>query len=115
MADKVERPTPEPQRQYLSPLEFSARTGLSPATVRRYLKQGKLRYLQPAGPRGRILIPAEALESIVAVGSGITSAVSQPSTGPACAQSQRHARSARLSGPPPLWTRKLGSPSTGEE
>ncbi len=50
--------TPE---RFVSPKEFSELSGLSMATIHRYIKNGKLPSRQPAGPRGRILIPAEAL------------------------------------------------------
>lgn len=48
----------------LSPAEFVARTGLSPATVRRYLKSGRLPKSQPGGPRCRVMIPVSALRAI---------------------------------------------------
>ncbi len=51
-----------PERDYLSPHEFVARSGLSLATVRRYLRTGRLPSLQPGGRRCRVLIPAAALE-----------------------------------------------------
>ena len=50
--------------KHLSPQEFSQQSGLSIASVRRYLRDGKLPFAQPGGPRGRILIPADALARI---------------------------------------------------
>jgi len=47
--------------QFHSPEQFSAASGLSIATIRRYLRDRKLPFVQPGGPRGRILIPADAL------------------------------------------------------
>ena len=47
--------------QYLSPEQFSELSGLSIATIRRYVRACKLPFVQPGGPRGRILIPADAL------------------------------------------------------
>ena len=47
--------------KHLSPWEFSQQSGLSIASVRRYLRDGKLPFAQPGGPRGRILMPADAL------------------------------------------------------
>lgn len=47
---------------YISPQEYCERTGLSIATVHRYLKAGRVPHAQPGGPRGRILIPTEALD-----------------------------------------------------
>jgi hypothetical protein len=115
MAGTDSQPTPEPQHRYLTLLEFSALTGLSPATVRRYLKSGKLRYLQPAGPRGRILIPADTLESTMATGHGTPLDGTPAETMSAPAKSQRQEPSAKLSGPRPSWTRRLGPRLTGEE
>jgi hypothetical protein len=50
--------------RFLSPQEFSQLSGLSLATVHRYLKNGKLLYRQPAGRRGRVLIPSNALATL---------------------------------------------------
>lgn len=52
------------KRKYLSPDEYSLASGLSIATVHRYLKAGKVPFVQPAGPRGRILIPVEAIAPV---------------------------------------------------
>jgi hypothetical protein len=56
------------RRQYLSPREFSLQSGLSLATVHRYLKKHKLPFRQPGGPRGRILIPDDALKAVTNLG-----------------------------------------------
>ena len=53
-------------RDYLSPHEFVARSGLSSATVRRYLRDGHLPSAQPGGPRCRVLIPVTVLKSFLA-------------------------------------------------
>ena len=50
--------------EYLSPDEFSQLSGLSIATVRRYLRAGRLPHVQPAGSHGRILIPRDALDRL---------------------------------------------------
>lgn len=55
------------QRDFLSPHEFVARSGLSSATVRRYLRDGRLPSIQPGGPRCRVLIPVTALQSFLTV------------------------------------------------
>ena len=49
---------------YRSPHEYAAHTGLSIATVRRYLKLGRLPKHQPGGPRCRVLIPMSAVEAL---------------------------------------------------
>ena len=56
MAGRTTQTEAAQSRHYLSPHEFSGLSGLSLATVRRYLKRGRLPYRQPAGRRGRILI-----------------------------------------------------------
>ena len=50
--------------EYLTPNEFVRHRGLSLSTVRRYLAQGHLPKIQPAGPRGKVLIPREALNVV---------------------------------------------------
>ena len=49
--------------EFLSPKEFALSSGLSTLTVRRYLKSGRLPFIQPGGFRCRILIPRNALNS----------------------------------------------------
>ena len=49
---------------FLSPAEYSSRSGLSLSTVSRYLAAGLLPKVQPGGPRCRVLIPIEALNSL---------------------------------------------------
>jgi len=48
---------------YVSPAEFVRLSGLSSATVRRYLEDGRLPKVQPGGPRCRVLIPRNALDA----------------------------------------------------
>lgn len=86
-------------REYLSPHQFAALTGLSIATVRRYVAGGVIQSIQPAGKRGRVLIPRSQLQ----VGPAAHAAAQLPpgeSTVPP--QSPRQ----RPSGPPPRWTRR---------
>ncbi|WP_428306234.1 helix-turn-helix domain-containing protein [Lacipirellula sp.] len=56
----------ESTRQYLTPYQAVAVTGLSLSTVWRYIRSGKLPVYQPGGPRCRVMIPREALQGIVA-------------------------------------------------
>ena len=91
-------------RGYLSPQEFSRLSGLSLATVHRYLKKGRLPYRQPAGPRGRILIPADVLEAASPGAPGkVPSDPAAASAAPGTNQPQETPE--RRSGPPPKWTR----------
>lgn len=55
------------ERDYVSPHEFVAKSGLSLATVRRYLRDGRIPSIQPGGRRCRVLIPRSALESFTVV------------------------------------------------
>lgn len=48
-------------REFLSPQEFAAISGLSLVTVRRYLAAGRVPSVQPGGRRCRVLIPRSAL------------------------------------------------------
>lgn len=45
------------ETQFLSPKQFAVLSGLSIATVRRYLDSDAIQSSQPAGKRHRILIP----------------------------------------------------------
>lgn len=46
---------------WLTPEQYVQATGLSSATVSRYLADGRLPKYQPGGPRCRVLIPRDAL------------------------------------------------------
>ncbi len=100
-------------RQYLSPQEFSARSGLSLATVHRYLRRGRLPFLQPAGPRGRILIPADALERVL--GEPCPAGPAQaPGASSTAATAPAPNTTVRPCGPRPKWT-QLAGPSPDKE
>ncbi len=99
-------------KRFLSPKEFSQFSGLSLATIHRYLKMGKLPYRQPAGPRGRILIPAEALAIASVTGPP---APQEQATYPAfLPHPQTTAPLPPLSGPRPRWTRQANPTRTEE-
>jgi hypothetical protein len=102
MSGKATNSAEQGGRWYLSPAEFSRRSGLSLATVHRYLKGGKIPFRQPGGPCTRILIPVDALESASAgaIDAGpdlIASQGMDSSLVPA-------ERPAPLPGPKPKWT-----------
>lgn len=86
------------EREYLSPREFAVQTGLSSATVNRYLAGGRIPFHQPGGPRCRILIPRSALEPFTAAPTG----AQQPSS-----EKQPPTSAKPRSGPKPRW--KLNS------
>src|SRR5205807_717631 len=95
MAGETSNAVDQQGQRFLSPEEFGRVSGLSLATVHRYIKSGKLPYLQPAGRRGRILIPADDLTLALPL-----SAVSPNPTATAALPTPRPA------GPAPRWTRK---------
>ncbi len=80
-----------PDPRYLTPREFCARTRPSEATLRRRLKDGSIPFLQPGGPRTRLLVPADALERPAAATDA--DPPGPPGGGPAPA----------IPGPPPRW------------
>ena len=47
---------------YLTIDELSRRSGLSTSTLHRLKNAGKIPFFQPAGKRGRLLFPADAIE-----------------------------------------------------
>jgi len=100
MSNHVNQPDDAPARQFLSPTEFSQLAGVSLATVHRYLKRGLLACWQPAGKRGRILIPISALASILGVSAAgnVTETTPQPAL---------ESPSSTLSGPRPRWAQQL--------
>lgn len=86
-------------REFLSPQEFAASSGLSVVTVRRYLADGRLPAFQPGGRRCRVLIPRSALNQFTATlgvsrksrqSITVTKDIIMPST-------------KTLAGPPPRW------------
>ena len=93
-------------QKYLSPKEFAARTGISLATVRRYLKSGRVVAHQPGGRRHRVLIPADALEQVA---PSTPPRVGPDRSSPAIAPLPGHpaADDKSLCGPAPKWLRQL--------
>lgn len=67
----MDRPPPDTaselsSKDLLSPQEFASFTGMSLATVHRYLKAGTLPKIQVGGKRHRVLIPLNALQHVTA-------------------------------------------------
>lgn len=48
---------PPPDSKYMSPKQAAAHFGISVTTVLRWVKDGHIEALQPAGRYGRLLIP----------------------------------------------------------
>lgn len=79
--------------QLLTLKELSDHSKLSPATIHRLKRQGKIPFFQPAGPRGKLLFPADAVEQAARAASD------ESSTAPTgTATTKPH-----LSGPCPVW------------
>ena len=49
--------SPEPDAKFMSPKQAAAVFGVSLSTMMRWIKDSRIETVQPAGPRGRILIP----------------------------------------------------------
>jgi len=79
------------ERPLLTLQELCQQSRLSPATVHRLKNAGKIPFYQPAGPGGRLLFPADAIERACPRADETSPAT--PST----------SASARLSGPLPNW------------
>jgi len=63
---------------YLSKVELAKLTGLSPATIERYKKKGIIPFAQPAGPRGRVLYPLQAVKAAIDLNGVAPSQSSNP-------------------------------------
>jgi excisionase family DNA binding protein len=64
----------------LSIKELSAHTGLSESTIRRRVKDGTLPFIQPGGPRTRVVFPADIQERLLSSAEPTTkSTEGQPS------------------------------------
>ena len=97
-------------RRYLSVQEFKQLSGLSLATIHRYLKSGKLPFRQPAGPRSRVLIPTDALDILC---RSTQPPITPPLATDADLTPDRDATNdPPLSGPRPKWQRRLAALST---
>lgn len=105
MADKTDESGGKGTRRYLSPLEFCQLSGLSLATVHRYLKSGKLPFWQPGGHRTRILIPVDALEALPGGAAGMGPAGHSRAAQGSPPISTTTEKPAPLPGPRPKWTR----------
>ena len=91
-------------RETLSPQEFVTLSGLSLATVRRYLKDGRLAAIQHGGRRCRVLIPRSALTQFLPA-AGVKHAAGQGPSGAVKTSAQTGSKPERLSGRKPLWLR----------
>ena len=90
-------------RTYLTLHEFASATGLSESTVRRRVRDGSLRFVQPGGPGTRILFRVDALER----SPDPRSAFDRPALNPPLATRSIDPVQNQPSGPVPRWFRKL--------
>jgi hypothetical protein len=86
-------------KQYLTIDQLCARSGLSPATIHRLKKAGRISFFQPGGKGCRILFPLDAIEAT----SPVADKSDAQSPGDLAADDQR------LSGPRPAWLRDIPS------
>lgn len=86
----IDTPQGAPQLKTLK--QFSRATQLSPATIHRLIKAGKLLCYQPSGKGGKLLFPANALDLVASTASV-----------PSVPAEARNVGSQRLSGPVPKW------------
>jgi excisionase family DNA binding protein len=93
--------TPDGPAALFSPAEFARYSGLSIATVRRYLASGKLPKIQPKGARGRVLIPREALTASCQSAGG-----NAECAGTVIPESAVESSPASKRGPAPRWRRR---------
>lgn len=93
------------EREFVSPADFVALSGLSLATVRRYVADGRLPSAQPGGRRCRVLIPVSALSGFVRTRPTIAPQP-QPKS-PTTSIASRHIPKKTLPGPPPRWRSKI--------
>lgn len=80
--------------QWISPREAARRLGVSEPTLRRYLRSGHIPFYQPAGKKGRILIPLSRLKADAGPDA------SEPLPSDVKPQSRS---AAGLAGPSPQW------------
>ena len=96
-------------RRYLSVQEFKQVSGLSLATIRRYLKSGKLPFRQLSGPRSRVLIPMDALDILC---QSTQPPITLPlPTDADCTLGGNSKGAPHLSGPRPKWQRSRAAQS----
>lgn len=85
----------------LTPKEFAERTGLSPATVQRYLADGRLPKYQPGGKRSRVLIPWHALDGLILTVQSSDRSDDKPTSKP-----DADTKPPGMPGPRPRWQRR---------
>jgi excisionase family DNA binding protein len=84
----------------LSYAELSAQTGFSLSTLRRRVREGKLPFIQPGGPRSRIAFPADTVARLLNSISESTTSSREP----------RPAAPPRPRGPRPKWLQQEQGP-----
>lgn len=52
-------------RDFLNVEELVDKTGFPASTIWTLKRQGRIPYIQPTGPRGKVLFPPDALDSLV--------------------------------------------------
>jgi hypothetical protein len=85
--------------QLLTVEELSVKSRLSVATIHRLKQQGKIPFYQPAGKRGRVLFPPDAIER-----------TAQATSSSAAKASGNAGNPSHLSGPRPTWMNTTPNP-----
>jgi hypothetical protein len=75
------------------------------ATVRRYLKDGRVPSVQPGGARCRVLIPVAAVEHFLCTSTDTNDSVGTPAAD-APGECNTFDHDERRHGPEPHWTRR---------
>ena len=90
------------QSSFVTVIEFVEISGISIATVNRYLRSRKLPFCQPNGPGGLRLIPRDALEQLMAVKVSSAPSHESPEESP-----DGTAAAEQLPGPCPRWRNEI--------
>src|ERR1700685_1039156 len=102
------RPSRELGKLFFDVQEFSDVTGLSVATVRRYVQRGRLPSAQPGGRRGRILIPISAVALLERNAEPTAAATRLDAAADGEPSNADDPSPERLPGPEPRWARGRG-------
>jgi excisionase family DNA binding protein len=93
----------EKSSRFLSIAEFARLARLSISTIRRYMKAGKLPYVQIGGPRSRVLFAADVLDHFVSQSSLTSSHIEEAASSPSCEAARQDNAPKQIPGPCPKW------------
>jgi excisionase family DNA binding protein len=93
-ADAIPSELDHVERACLTYTELSELTGISQSTLRRRVKQGTIPFLQPGGPRTRVVFPIDVIDRLTQASQPIPQAQPAPE------------KKTRRLGPEPKWKRQ---------